>query len=449
MVKPLQFDYSKADFFIKDHEINNMVENVKVAHDLLHNRKGAGNEFTGWVDLPVQYDQAEFIKIKKTAERIKSNTDAFVVIGIGGSYLGARSAIEMLSRTFHNQLPKDKREWPEIYFAGNHISSTYLTDLLEVLEGKDVSINVISKSGTTTEPAIAFRVLKEFLEKKYGKEEAKKRIFATTDPSKGALRKLAEEEGYETFVIPDDVGGRYSVLTAVGLLPLAVAGLDIDQIMDGARNAHEEYSNDNLIENEAYKYAVVRNALYNKGKIIEIMANYEPSLQYFSEWWKQLFGESEGKDHKGIYPAAVNFTTDLHSLGQYIQEGRRELFETVLLVDNPKEEINIKETTDNLDGLNYLAGKTMDFVNKKASEGTLLAHTDGGVPNLIIKLDRLNEFTYGHLVYFFEKACGISGYLLGVNPFDQPGVEAYKKNMFALLGKPGFEDEKAKLEARL
>ncbi|KXG42738.1 glucose-6-phosphate isomerase [Tepidibacillus decaturensis] len=449
MVKPLQFDYKKVLGFVHEHEIAQMKDLVKTAHEMLHKKTGAGNDYVGWVDLPVQYDKDEFARIKQAAKRIQENSDALVVIGIGGSYLGARAAIEMLTHSFYNQLPKEQRKTPEIYFLGHQISSTYLKHLLQVLEGKDISVNVISKSGTTTEPAIAFRVMKEVLENKYGKEEAKNRIYATTDVSKGALRKLAEEEGYETFVIPDDVGGRYSVLTAVGLLPIATAGIDIDQMMAGAKHAYELYQNDNVLENEAYQYAVVRNALYRKGKTIEIMVNYEPNLHYFSEWWKQLFGESEGKDHKGIYPASVDFTTDLHSMGQYIQEGRRDLMETVLIVEKAKEEVVIKKTEDNLDGLNFLAGKTMDFINKKAFEGTLLAHTDGQVPNLIVKLDQLNEFTFGHLVYFFEKACGMSGYLQGVNPFDQPGVEAYKKNMFALLGKPGYEAEKAKLEERL
>jgi len=447
--KAVQFDYSKANAFLQSHEIEQMQHMVKTAHDMLHNGTGVGNDYLGWVELPNQYDQEEFSRIQEASKRIQANSDALIVIGIGGSYLGARAAIEMLTHSFYNQLSKDKRQTPEIYFVGNQISSSYLTHLLQLLEGKDISVNVISKSGTTTEPAIAFRVFKEYLDQKYGKEEASKRIFATTDASKGALRQLADTEGYETFIIPDDVGGRYSVLTAVGLLPIAVAGIDITQMMDGAKQAYQEYKNDQLMENQAYQYAVARNALYRKGKTIEIMVNYEPSLHYFSEWWKQLFGESEGKDHKGIYPASVDFTTDLHSMGQYIQEGRRDLMETVLLVEKPKEEITIKETADNLDGLNYLAGKTMDFVNKKAFEGTLLAHTDGEVPNLVVKLDELNAYTFGYLVYFFEKACGISGYLMGVNPFDQPGVEAYKKNMFALLGKPGYEAEKAELEKRL
>ncbi len=449
MNQPIQFDYKNALGFIGEHELLQMEEMVKISHQQLHQKTGAGNDYLGWVDLPVQYDKEEFKQIQLAAKQIQEQSEVFIVIGIGGSYLGARAALEMLNHSFYNQLPKSKRKYPEIYFVGHQISSTYIKHLLELIEGKDISVNVISKSGTTTEPAIAFRIFKEYLENKYGKEESKKRIYATTDASKGALKKLADEEGYQTFVIPDDVGGRYSVLTAVGLLPIAVSGVEIEQIMAGAKAAYDKYNNEDLKFNEAYQYAAVRNALYRKGKDTEILVNYEPALHYFAEWWKQLFGESEGKDHKGIFPAAVDFTTDLHSMGQYIQEGKRKLMETVLLVENSKEEILIKETTDNLDGLNYLSGKSMDFVNKKAFEGTLLAHTDGGVPNLVIKLDQLNAFTFGYLVYFFEKACGISGYLLGVNPFDQPGVEAYKKNMFALLGKPGFEEEKAKLEARL
>jgi len=447
--KILTFDYKKAFPYVKKEELEQMEAMVKTAHDLIHQKTGAGNAFMGWVDLPNAYNKEELERIKAAANKIRSHSDALIVIGIGGSYLGARAAIEMLTHSFHNQLPKDKRIGTEIYFVGNQISSTYLVHLLQVLEEKDISVNVISKSGTTTEPAIAFRVFKEWMEKKYGKEEAKKRIFATTDSSKGALRKLAETEGYETFVIPDDIGGRYSVLTAVGLLPIAAAGLNIDRMLEGAQHAYQTYLTDDLMNNEAYQYAAVRNALYRKGKTIEIMVNYEPNLHYFAEWWKQLFGESEGKDQKGIYPASVDFTTDLHSMGQYIQDGRRDLIETVLWVEQPKEKIRIQKTEDDLDGLNYLAGKTMDDVNQKAFEGTMLAHTDGGVPNLIVRLQQLNEFTFGHMVYFFEKACGISGYLLGVNPFNQPGVEAYKKNMFALLGKPGYEAERNKLEQRL
>jgi glucose-6-phosphate isomerase len=445
----LHFDYSKALSFFAQHEVDYLAEPVRLAHEQLHNGTGAGNDFLGWIDLPVNYDKEEFARIQKAAKQIQSDSDALVVIGIGGSYLGARAAIEMLSHSFYNLLPKSKRKTPEIYFAGQNISSTYISHLLQLLEGKDFSVNVISKSGTTTEPAIAFRIFREVLEKKYGKEGARKRIYATTDRAKGALKKLATEEGYESFVIPDDVGGRYSVLTAVGLLPIATAGIDIEAMMKGAADAREAFSNPNLSENLSYQYAAVRNILYRKGKTTEILVNYEPSLHYVSEWWKQLYGESEGKDNKGIYPASVDFSTDLHSMGQFIQEGSRTLFETVLQVEKVSEEITIGTDADNLDGLNFLSGKTMDFVNKKAFQGTMLAHTDGGVPNLIVTLPDLSPYTFGYMVYFFEKACGISGYLLGVNPFDQPGVEAYKKNMFALLGKPGFEAEKAALEARL
>ncbi|WP_248931179.1 glucose-6-phosphate isomerase [Paenibacillus hamazuiensis] len=445
----LRFDYSKALTFIGQHEVDYLKDAVKLAHDQLHNGTGAGSDYLGWIDLPVNYDKEEFARIQKAAKQIQSDSDALVVIGIGGSYLGARAALEMLSHSFYNILPKDKRKTPEIYFVGNNISSTYVTHLLQLLEGKDISVNVISKSGTTTEPAIAFRIFRELLEKKYGKEGARKRIYATTDRARGALKTLANAEGYESFVIPDDVGGRYSVLTAVGLLPIAAAGIDIEAMMKGAADAREAYANPNLAENESYQYAAVRNALYRKGKTTEILVNYEPSLHFVSEWWKQLFGESEGKDYKGIYPASVDFSTDLHSMGQFIQEGSRTLFETVIQVENVSESIVIGEDAENLDGLNFLSGKTMDFVNKKAFEGTMLAHTDGGVPNLIVTIPNMTPYTFGYMVYFFEKACGISGYLLGVNPFDQPGVEAYKKNMFALLGKPGFEKEKAELEARL
>ncbi|MCZ8516529.1 glucose-6-phosphate isomerase [Paenibacillus filicis] len=441
----ISFDYSSALPFIQQHEVDYFSEFVNVAHRMLHEKEGPGSDYLGWVNLPLQYDQEEFARIKQAAQRIRSHSDALVVIGIGGSYLGARSAIEALSHTFHNQISGKT----QVYFAGQNISSTYITHLMELLEGKDISLNVISKSGTTTEPAIAFRILRDYMEKKYGKEEAQKRIFATTDSSKGALKKLADEEGYETFVIPDDVGGRYSVLTAVGLLPIAVAGLDIDRMMAGAAAAARKYNNPDLRSNESYQYAAVRNALYRKGKTIELLANFEPSLHFVSEWWKQLFGESEGKDQKGLYPASVDFTTDLHSMGQYIQEGRRDLIETVLSVKKPRVELTIQQDAGNLDGLNFVAGMTMDEVNKKATEGTRLAHVDGGVPNLIVELDELNEYTYGEMVYFFEKACGISGLLLGVNPFDQPGVEAYKTNMFALLGKPGFEAQKAELIKRL
>lgn len=444
-----KFDYSNVLTFLNQHEIDYLSEPVRLAHEQLHQQTGAGSDFLGWIDLPTNYDQEEFSRIKKAAAKIQSDSEVLVVIGIGGSYLGARAAIEMLTHNFYNHLPKEQRKTPEIYYAGNNISSTYLTHLLELIGDRDFSVNVISKSGTTTEPAIAFRIFRDVLEKKYGKEEARKRIYATTDREKGALKTLANEEGYESFIIPDDVGGRYSVLTAVGLLPIATAGIDIDQMMQGAADASKEFANPNLSENASYQYAAVRNALYRKGKAIEILVNYEPSLHYFSEWWKQLYGESEGKDHKGIYPASVDFSTDLHSMGQFIQEGTRNLFETVIQIDKAKAEIEIGEDKDNLDGLNFLAGKTMDFVNKKAFEGTLLAHTDGQVPNLIVTIPEASPYWFGYLVYFFEKACGISGYLLGVNPFDQPGVEAYKKNMFALLGKPGFESQKEELEARL
>jgi len=445
----VRFDYSKALSFFGEHELTYLRDAVKVAHHSLHEKTGAGSDFLGWIDLPTNYDKEEFARIKKAAEKIQSDSDILLVIGIGGSYLGARAAIEMLKHSFYNVLPKEKRNTPQIIFVGNNISSSYMSDVIDLLEGKDFSINVISKSGTTTEPAIAFRIFRKLLEDKYGVEAARKRIYATTDKAKGALKTLANEEGYESFVIPDDVGGRYSVLTAVGLLPIAVSGADIDKMMEGAAQAANDFSHSELEDNQAYQYAAVRNILYNKGKTIEMLINYEPNLQYFSEWWKQLFGESEGKDQKGIYPSSANFSTDLHSLGQYVQEGRRDLFETVIKLDKPRRELTIEKEENDLDGLNYLAGKTIDFVNNKAFEGTMLAHTDGGVPNLIVTIPALDEYTFGYLVYFFEKACAMSGYLLGVNPFDQPGVEAYKVNMFALLGKPGYEDKKAELEKRL
>ncbi|NME83147.1 glucose-6-phosphate isomerase [Clostridium sp. SM-530-WT-3G] len=449
MNKAISLDLSKVAPYLATSEIDYMEDMVKCAHDTLHNGTGAGNDFLGWIDLPVNYDKEEFARIKKAAEKIQSDSEVLVVIGIGGSYLGARAAIEMLTNNFHNSLDNDKRKAPKIFYVGNNISSTYMAELLQAIEGKDVSLNIISKSGTTTEPAIAFRILKSYLEKKYGVDEARKRIYATTDKAKGALKTLADAEGYETFVVPDDVGGRFSVLTAVGLLPIAAAGINIDEMMQGAADAREAYSNPSLKENDAYKYAAVRNALYNKGKVIEVLVNYEPSLHYFNEWWKQLYGESEGKDNKGLFPAAVDFTTDLHSMGQYIQEGRRILFETVVNIEKPKYEIEIEEDAENLDGLNFLTGKTMDLVNKQAFHGTVLAHNDGGVPNMVLNVPEISPYYFGYMVYFFEKACGISGYLLGVNPFNQPGVEAYKKNMFALLGKPGYEDMKAELEKRL
>lgn len=448
-MEKLTFCYKKAADFVSEHEIDGMKEYVKAAHEMLHNKTGAGNDFLGWVNLPKDYDKEEFARIKKAAEKIRNDSEVLVVIGIGGSYLGARAAIEMLSDSFYNMQDKSKRKGPAIVYAGNSISSTYLADLIDYVDGKDFSVNVISKSGTTTEPAIAFRIFREMLEKKYGKDGARERIYATTDASRGALKSLADKEGYESFVISDDVGGRYSVLTAVGLLPIAAAGIDIDAMMKGAADAVDLYSNPNVSENECYQYAVVRNALLRKGKNVEMMVNFEPSLHYFGEWWKQLFGESEGKDNKGIFPAAADFSTDLHSMGQYIQEGQRMLFETAILVDEPAKDITIKEDAENIDGLNFLTGKTINYVNQKASDGVCLAHTDGGVPNLTVTLPKLDAYNFGMLVYFFEKACGISGYLLGVNPFNQPGVEAYKKNMFALLGKPGYEDEKEALEKRL
>ena len=443
-MKNIVLDCKKAAEFFSNDEVLSIKEQVKSAHKVLHEKTGAGSDFLGWVDLPENYDKEEFARIKKAAEKIRNDSDVLIVIGIGGSYLGAKAAIDFLRGPFYNFNSKT-----QIFFAGNSISPNYLDGLLKAIEGKDVSVNVISKSGTTTEPAIAFRIFKEYLEKKYGKEEAKKRIYATTDKAKGALKNLADSEGYETFVVPDDVGGRYSVLTAVGLLPIAVCGADIDKLMEGAKDAMALYANDNLEENDCYMYAAVRNILYRKGKTVEMLVNYEPELQYFIEWWKQLYGESEGKDQKGIFPSGASFSTDLHSMGQYIQDGLRNLFETVIYVENSKEDITIGEDKDNVDGLNFLAGKTVDFVNKKAFEGTLLAHTDGGVPNLILKIKALDEYTLGQLVYFFEKACGISGYILGVNPFNQPGVESYKKNMFALLGKPGYEADKEALEKRL
>jgi glucose-6-phosphate isomerase len=449
MNKGLRLDLSKVEPYAKLQELDHMEAMVKAAHDTLHNKTGAGNDFLGWLDLPVNYDKEEFSRIKNAAEKIKKNSQALIVIGIGGSYLGPRAAIEMLNSNFHNVLGNDKRNDPKVFFVGNNISSTYLADLLDAIEGIDISVNVISKSGTTTEPAIAFRVFKDYMEKKYGVDGAKERIYATTDKSKGALKSLANEMGYETFVIPDDVGGRFSVLTAVGLLPIAVAGINIDEMMQGAADAREAYATADLKNNDCYKYAAMRNALYNKGKDIEILVNYEPGLHYFNEWWKQLFGESEGKDQKGIFPAAVDFSTDLHSMGQFIQEGNRIMFETVLNVEKAKRELTIEKAEGDLDGLNFLAGKTIDFVNKQAFNGTLLAHNDGGVPNMVVNIPELSPYYFGYMVYFFEKACGISGYLLGVNPFDQPGVEAYKKNMFALLGKPGYEELKAGLEAKL
>lgn len=440
--------FSDEHTFIRHEALHKIEPFVKEAHHMLHQKSGPGSEFLGWLDLPDTIDQDEYQRIKQTALKVQKDSDILLVIGIGGSYLGAKAAIEMLRHSF-SHLVENHEKKPEIIFAGHHMSAPYIRDLLDGIQNKEVSINVISKSGTTTEPAIAFRILRSFLENKYGKDEAKKRIYATTDKEKGALKKLADMEGYETFVIPDDIGGRYSVLTAVGLLPIAVAGIDMDAIVEGARQAMNDLSKPSLFKNPAYRYAVVRNILYNKGKTIEMLASYEPQLKYVAEWWKQLFGESEGKDHKGIFPTSVNFTTDLHSMGQYIQDGKRNIFETVLHVQETKKDITLKSDEQNLDNLNYIAGESIHHINQKAYQGTLLAHTDGGVPNMIIELPALDAYTFGYMVYFFEKACAISGYILGVNPFDQPGVEAYKSNMFALLGKPGYENEKKVLEKRL
>ncbi len=449
MGKEVTFDYSKTAGFISADEVKNMKAGVECAKEVLTSRTGAGNDFLGWIDLPVDYDKEEFARIKKAAAKIQSDSDVLLVIGIGGSYLGARAAIEFLTHSFYNVLDKGTRKTPQIFFVGNSISSKYIKDLQDVVRGKDFSINIISKSGTTTEPAIAFRVFKEMLVEKYGKEEANKRIYATTDKAKGALKNLANQEGYESFVVPDDVGGRFSVLTAVGLLPIAVSGADIDKLMEGAASGRKKALETPYEENPALLYAAIRNILLRKGKHVEIVANYEPSLHYVSEWWKQLFGESEGKDQKGIFPAAVDLTTDLHSMGQFIQDGARIMFETVINVEESPEEVVLKEEEVDTDGMNYLAGKNVDFVNKSAMNGTILAHTDGQVPNLKVNVPEQNEFYLGELFYFFEFACGVSGYLLGVNPFNQPGVESYKRNMFALLGKPGYEKEREELMKRL
>ncbi len=449
MSKSVNFDYSKTAPFVAENEITSMEKIVAAAKDELLSKTGAGNDFLGWIDLPVDYDKEEFARIKKAAEKIQQDSEVFLVIGIGGSYLGARAAVEFLRHSFYNNVSKEIRKTPEIYFVGNSISSTYITHLIDVIGDRDFSVNIISKSGTTTEPAIAFRIFKEMLEKKYGKEEAGKRIYATTDKEKGALKNLANEEGYESFVVPDDIGGRYSVLTAVGLLPIAVSGADIDALMTGAASGRDRALHAAFEVNDALQYAAVRNILNRKGKSVEVLANYEPSLHYVSEWWKQLYGESEGKDQKGIFPASVDLTTDLHSMGQFIQDGSRVMFETVLNVEEPKCSFTIQEEPVDLDGLNYLAGKTMDYVNKNAMTGTILAHTDGNVPNLIVNIPKQDEFSLGELFYFFEFACGVSGYILGVNPFNQPGVESYKKNMFALLGKPGYEKEREDILKRL
>ena len=449
MAKGVTFDYSKTSLFISADEVELMKKLVGDAKEVLVSKTGAGNDFLGWIDLPVDYDKEEFARIKKAAAKIQSDSEVLLVIGIGGSSLGARAAIEFLPHNFYNILPKDQRKTPEIYFVGNNLSSSYISNLIDVIGDRDFSINMISKSGTTTEPAVAFRVFKKLIENKYGKEEAARRIYCTTDKAKGALKNLATEEGYETFVVPDDVGGRFSVLTAVGLLPIAVSGADIDQLMAGAANARKRCLENEFEENDSLQYAAIRNILLRKGKSIEITCSYEPSLLYIGEWWKQLYGESEGKDQRGIFPASVTLTADLHSMGQFIQDGARVMFETVLEVETPKHEILIEEEPVDLDGLNYLAGKNVDFINKSAMNGTILAHTDGNVPNLMVHIPEQNEFYLGELFYFYEFACGVSGYVLGVNPFNQPGVESYKKNMFALLGKPGYEDLTEALLKRL
>jgi len=435
-MEKLNFNYQFAKNFFNENELRQIKPYVELANEVLTSKSGAGNDFLGWVDLPENYDKNEFARIKKAAEKIKNDSEVLIVIGIGGSYLGAKAAIEFLSHSFYNNLPKDKRKTPEIYFAGTNMSGVYLQHLIEVVGDRDFSVNVISKSGTTTEPAIAFRVFKKMLEEKYGKEEAAKRIYATTDKEKGALKTLATAEGYETFVVPDNVGGRFSVLTAVGLLPIAAAGINIDELMAGAKDAMNDFANKNMDENQALQYAAVRNILHRKGKDLELMVNYEPRVHYLAEWWKQLFGESEGKDGKGLYPTSADFSADLHSLGQYIQEGKRLFFETVVSIGKPEVEF-------------VIAGKTLDYVNKKATDGVILAHIDGNVPNLGVNIPEATPYHLGYTFYFFEKACGVSGYLLGVNPFDQPGVEAYKKNMFALLGKPGYEEAGKELEKKL
>ena len=449
MGKKISFDYSKATAMIRADEVKNMEAITEAAKETLVSGTGAGNDFLGWVDLPVNYDKEEFVRIQKAAEKIQGDSEVLLVIGIGGSYLGAKAALDFLGHSFANCVSREIRKTPEIYFVGNSISSKYIQDLMDVIGDRDFSINVISKSGTTTEPAIAFRIFKKKLEEKYGAEEAAKRIYATTDKARGALKNLSTEKGYETFVIPDNVGGRFSVATAVGLLPIAVSGADIQAMMDGMAAAREDALNKPFAENIAMQYAAIRNILLRKGKAVEVLVNYEPSLHYVSEWWKQLYGESEGKDQKGIFPAAVDFSTDLHSMGQFIQDGARIMFETVLNVEESAAEVVIEEEPVDLDGLNYLAGKTVDFVNKSAMNGTVLAHNDGNVPNLRVNIPKQDEYSLGQLFYFFEFACGVSGYILGVNPFNQPGVEDYKRNMFALLGKPGYEKEREALLERL
>lgn len=442
---PLHLNTKYLESFIAPHEMEAAKAQAELAAKILEDKSGAGNDFLGWTDLPVNYDKEEFARIKAAAKKIQQNSDILIVIGIGGSYLGARAAIELMKSPLYNNLKKDT---PDIYYVGNNISPTYLNEIVSLCEGKDFSVNVISKSGTTTEPALAFRVFREMIEKKYGKEGAKERIFATTDKARGTLKELSDKEGYETFVIADDIGGRYSVLTAVGLLPIAVAGCDIDAVMAGAAQAMNDLKAD-FDNNDCYKYAAIRNILYRKGKSVEMLVSYDPSFVMMSEWYKQLFGESEGKDNKGIFPSAAVFSTDLHSMGQFIQDGSRLLFETVVDIKNPKKDLFLEPDAENLDGLNFLTNQNMSVVNRKAFEGTVLAHTEGGVPNIILELEDTTEESVGYMIYFFEKACAISGYVLGVNPFNQPGVESYKSNMFALLGKPGYEGAKAELEAKL
>ncbi|KXH86874.1 glucose-6-phosphate isomerase [Sporosarcina sp. HYO08] len=437
----ITFDYSKAHVHFGNYKVSFLEQTVQAIHREMHSGKSVHNDYLGWLDLPETYDREEFERIQQTAKQIKETSDVLLVIGIGGSYLGARAAIEMLNHSFYNLLPKEKREYPQVIFVGHNLSSTYISHVMDLLEGKDFSINVISKSGTTTEPAIAFRIFRKLLEDKYGKTEARKRIYVTTDPQKGALKELADQEGYETFVIPNNIGGRYSVLTAVGLLPIAASGIDITEMMAGAQKAQKELQNPVLEENAAYQYAVIRNILFQKGMAIEMFVTYEPGLHYLAEWWKQLFGESEGKDRRGIFPASANFSTDLHSFGQYIQEGQRNLFETIIKVKKPNHDLVIEYDEENIDELNYLAGKTVDDVNSKAFQGALQAHYDGEVPGLVFEIPAMDAYTFGYIVYFFEKACAMSAYLFGVNPFDQPGVELYKTNMFTLLDKPGYEKE--------
>lgn len=442
----IRFNDKHVKGFVCEKEICGLQPHIKTAHELLHSKSGLGNDFLGWVDLPRDYDKEEFDRIKKAADRIKKDSDILLVIGIGGSYLGARAAVELLKSPLYNNMKKDT---PDIYYVGNNINPTYLNEILSICDGKDISLNVISKSGTTTEPALAFRVFREYLENKYGVDGSKSRIYCTTDGKKGTLKELCNAQGYETFTIADDVGGRYSVLTAVGLLPIAVSGCDIDKIMQGALAAHEELLSDDVKTNDCYKYVAYRNALYRKGKNVEMLVSYDPAFTMMAEWFKQLFGESEGKDGKGIFPTSATFSTDLHSLGQFIQDGTKMMFETVIDIVAPKQDFFVKDDPNNFDGLNFLSNQNMSIVNRKAMEGTVIAHSEGGVANIILEVPEINEYEFGYMVYFFEKACAISGYVLGVNPFDQPGVESYKKNMFALLGKPGYESEKALLEAKL